>query len=96
MTGKPGPGEIDAAPASTAAQHAENIVRDLGDHAMLPGVQQHAALVAIVHLDAVQRSARRAQDAVISYALDLGASYAKVADVLGVSRQAVRQRFLAR
>ena len=66
-------------------------VAQLIDHAQHAAVYE--ALRAVAELRAV---VRRAEDAVTARALDEGLSYAKIGRALGMTRQAVRVKHLAR
>jgi anthranilate phosphoribosyltransferase len=90
---KPHPAEIAARAALPHVENAATILTELRSGRMLPGIQQHAALQALAHLQLAGRSIHDATERTARQALDVGASYADLAEVLDVSRQAVRQRY---
>lgn len=86
----------NAREAATLADTAYRALTAAVDTARLPGTERLAALEAVTYLAEASHEVEKSLRFAVLTAIRTGASDAEIGRLLGVSRQAVRQRFRIR
>jgi hypothetical protein len=82
----------NATEAADLARDAARLLTEAHNEGTLPGVRVHTAISAVALLAEAEHEVGKALRFAMLTAHRLGADYATLAEVTGVSRQAVRQR----